>query len=121
MKMKTSELQGPALDWAVAQAWYGCEYDMSIPLFADGLIFQPSVLWQHGGPIIERERIDVTWSGTQWVAMWWADNSGMAKNPAQRFTHNRQKAGPTPLTAAMRAYVASKMGEEVNVPAELED
>jgi len=27
--------------------------------------------------------------------------------------------GPTPLTAAMRCFVASKLGEEVNIPQEL--
>jgi hypothetical protein len=110
--MKTNDLIGAELDRLVAIAFNPA------PEWGE---WKPSTNWSQGGPIIERERIDVTWSGTQWVAMWWADNSGMAKNPAQRFTHNRQKAGPTPLTAAMRAYVASKMGEEVNVPAELED
>ena len=113
--MKTSELTGADLDCAVAKCWYGNDYDLSIPLFDDGLTFAPSTNWAHGGPIIERERIDVTWSETQWVAMWWADNSGMANSPTQRFQHNRQKLGPTPLIAAMRAYVASKFGESVEV------
>lgn len=110
--MKTSELIGEELNRLVAIAFNPA------PEWGE---WKPSTNWAQGGPIIERERIDVTWSDNQWVAMWWADNSGMAKNSAQRFVHNRQKAGPTPLIAAMRAYVASKMGEEVDVPAELED
>lgn len=119
MKIKTSELTDRALDWAVAKCWYGDDYDLSIPLFDDGLIFAPSTNWAHGGPIIERECLEIRFSENQWVAIWWADNSGMAKNPTQRFQQNRQQTGQTPLIAAMRAYVASKMGEYVNIPEEL--
>ena len=114
--MKTCELTGAALDWAVAKC--------------DGLdYFEPAIGpmepeysadWAQGGPIIERERISVRYSDGQWIAEWWADNSGMTKNPGQRFTHNRFMAGPTPLIAAMRCYVASKCGESIQVPEGLE-
>jgi hypothetical protein len=43
----------------------------------------------------------------------------MVKNPAQRFKHNIQTDGPTPLIAAMRCYVASKLGDEIDIPEEL--
>jgi len=109
MKIKTADLIGPALDWAVAKVWYGPEYDMSIPLFDDGLIFQPSALWQHGGPIIEREQITVEYQGwggeDQWIGY---------------IRHDEEIAGPTPLIAAMRCFVASKLGEEIDIPEGLE-
>lgn len=123
--MKTCELTGAALDWAVAKAEYGEEYeDISLLDFVldpqYGMdAFEPSTNWSQGGPIIEREQISVRYSGGQWIAEWWADNSGMTKNPAQRFTHNRYMSGPTPLIAAMRCFVDSKCGESVNVPEEL--
>lgn len=123
--MKTSELTGHALNWAVAEA----EYKTAPP--SKGWVLEHhktgqqtwpyATAWEWGGPIMERERIGVYWSSGQWIAEWWPDNSGMARNPAQKFQHNRYTCGPTPLVAAMRAYVASKFGDEVDVPAELED
>lgn len=127
MKVKTSELTGAALDWAVAK----CEgllcfgYRTDGKRFAvedsDGNIegFMPSTDWAQGGPIIEREKIETRESDGKWIAMWWADNSGMAKKPAQRFEFNRMTKDKTPLIAAMRCFVASKLGDEVDVPEEL--
>jgi hypothetical protein len=111
-EMKTSELTGAALDWAVAK----CE---GIGLGPRGLVvyyyegepamWRPSTNWAQGGPIIEREkiRLDTTWNceDGHWSARmdtvggWWL--------------------GDTPLIAAMRCYVASKLGDDVDVPEEL--
>lgn len=111
MKINTQDLTGPALDWAVAIVFNpGHEWGE----------WKPSANWSQGGPIIEREQITLRHSeNNNWIAEWWADNSGMAKKPAQRFCHNRYKVGPTPLIAAMRCYVGSKLGDEVDVPDEL--
>lgn len=111
--MKTSELNGAALDWAVAK----CECGDDIAEIDDPHFY--SADWAIGGPIIEREHISVRRSDGQWVAEWWPDNSGMAKKPSQRFVHNRQMAGSTPLIAAMRCFVASRLGDEVDIPEEL--
>lgn len=112
--MKTSELTGTALDWAVAQCWYGEEYDMSIPLFSDGLLFAPSTNWSHGGPIIERETIGLEWGPRLREQEW------LAWTPAPEQTAGEAHAyGPTPLIAAMRCFVASKLGDEIEVPEEL--
>lgn len=105
--MRTSELTGAALDWAVAKCWYGDEYDMSIPLFDDGLIFAPSTNWSHGGPIIEREEIELVPKGMHWDA--YADED-----------FHVPYSGPTPLIAAMRCYVASKLGDTIDIPEELQ-
>ena len=108
--MKVSELSGFALDWAVAK----CEGLLCFGYRTDGERFavkngdsgigrfMPSTDWAQGGPIIERERIDVYgFDGEQWGA---EDN------------FRSRKYGDTPLIAAMRCYVASKLGEEITVP-----
>ena len=71
--------------------------------------------WAHGGPIIERERIEF------WTADSYQDEYGKftsiksAKHPASM----QHYKGPTPLIAAMRCYVASKLGDTVDIPEEL--
>jgi len=116
VKIKTSELQGVALDWAVAKAeGWGVEY------LDDGITkcllkkppgrYAPSTNWAQGGPIIEWEKIG--------VEPWGANRSWLAQtyNEAGRVT--QRQYGPTPLIAAMRCYVASKLGDEVEIPNEL--
>jgi hypothetical protein len=102
--MKTSELTGAALDWAVARCEGGVGDNQLI-----GAWYAPSTDWSQGGPIIEREKISTTCYG-QWLAALPVDTTGEA----------RGYYGPTPLIAAMRCYVASKMGDEVEVPDELQ-
>ena len=105
--MKTSELTGAALDWAVAK----CEKSERQPI-GHPAHFSPSTTWAHGGPIIERERINVCGiynDPTRWGAVQ-ADGRCM-----------RNALGPTALVAAMRCFVASRLGDEVEVPAELKD
>jgi hypothetical protein len=99
--MKTSELTGAALNWAVAKA-NGNFGDFGV----DG--FSPSTDWAQGGPIIEREGINIIQSGS-WFAEMDADHSGGVIHAE----------GDTPLIAAMRCYVASKLGDEVEIPEEL--
>jgi hypothetical protein len=131
--MKTSELAGVALDWAVAQAqgldyeivdgtvvtgakryeansandYYGCEFEE---------VYAPSIDWAQGGPIIERERIKLEFINERygWGARWstWVKVGENETIPTE--------GGPTPLIAAMRCYVASKLGDEVELPEELE-
>ena len=105
--MKTNELTGVALDWAVAK----CEG----LLHDDGTVsdyWQPSELWEQGGPIIEREGMDLRMNGPrEWCAsMWWDDENSVG---------DIRMDGPTPLIAAMRCYVASKLGDEIDLPKEL--
>lgn len=118
MRIKTSELNGTALDWAVAQCEgvriqepeRGQRYVYSC---AGGYPYHPSQgEWMVAGPIIEREEISlVRWSTTQWSAkVVPGEYSGPPKH---------HQYGPTLLIAAMRCYVASKLGDEVEVPDEL--
>jgi hypothetical protein len=125
--MKTSELNGDALDWAVAKC-EGYEIDSNGCAVKDGIAefnldcFNPSEVWAQGGPIIEREEIELkvlascidlkkhpTYkSGDAWEANLWPADVDLI-----------EYCGPTPLIAAMRCYVASKLGDEVEVPDEL--
>ena len=104
MKLKTSELQGAALDWTVAKCegndgvWFASD--------ADPVPFTPSTDWAQGGPIIEREQLNLSCLGNNKWEVW--PNYGMNDTTYCK--------GPTPLIAAMRCYVASKLGDEVEVP-----
>ena len=121
--MKTSELTGAALDWAVAK----CEELLlidggNLQIFNKqlrahpaklGTLYTPSTDWAQGGPIIERGKIDVFWQDHQhaWV--------GSMSRGTNKIGFRHLQYGHTPLIAAMRCYVASKLGDEVEVPDEL--
>lgn len=111
MKLKTSELTGAALDWAVAK----CEgyTGEALKERSDGIWYTPSTDWAQGGPIIERECIQVSCIGMTG----YTPNVWTARSPKP---HTKPYAkGPTPLIAAMRCYVASKLGDEIEIPEEL--
>jgi hypothetical protein len=114
MKINTSELTGAALNWAVEKIEFmrhSLESD-----FCGGVAYARgySIDWGQGGPIIERERMDIEcWDfhSMPWKAsMWWDDESSSG---------DIQMYGTTPLIAAMRCYVASKLGDEIEIPEEL--
>lgn len=148
MKIKTNELKGHALDWAVAKCNdfdtrnnYRCQVidaddiEHSFVCYAENDehaeeqaqdaypdsdvqeieylgMYNPSTEWAHGGPIIARERITLY------------PNDPV--EPKATITPNLNKPhyyfrqyGPTALIAAMRCFVASKLGDEVEIPEEL--
>jgi hypothetical protein len=121
MKVKTSELTGAALDWAVATCnGVECDednepiwFESDVP-YAPRCPYQPSKDWAQGGPIIEREKMQVRfvqecyWYFTTPTDTWLANYVGVG-----------EWLGPTPLIAAMRCYVASCLGQEVEIPEEL--
>ena len=111
MKMKTSELTGTALDWAVAKCegwpldiWFD---EDQLPMVRDDEVpeYKPSTDWSQGGPIIEREELSrlSCYNHNEWGCL----NGDIFCE------------GPTPLIAAMRCYVTSKLGDEIEVPEEL--
>jgi hypothetical protein len=116
IKLKTSELTGAALDWAVAKCegrkpscYTGIVRATAHPDFPDSPpIFGPelnySADWALAGPIIEREKICIWGDGD----LYWEAECGWA-----------WAKGSTPLIAAMRCYVTLKLGDEVEVPEEL--
>jgi hypothetical protein len=105
--MKTAELTGKALDWAVAKCEGVDEYILETAFYSAWCSgrFNFSSDWAQGGKIIERERIGLRDAGGDG---WAADDNIHATQYAE-----------TPLVAAMRCYVTSKLGDEVEVPVEL--
>jgi hypothetical protein len=102
MKIKTNELIGAALDWAVAI----CEHNVGWGPEGEDRDYY-STDWAQGGPIIECEKVAIDWSeDNDWCA-------SCEANPTRIFS------ATTPLIAAMRCYVASKLGDEIDVPEEL--
>ncbi len=117
MKIKTSELIGSALDWSVAKCEGSVNIDASgLPWLPDespneygeAVWFKPSTDWAQGGPIIEANFIDIQCFNSE---CW-------ASSMPPHFGHVYK--GITPLIAAMRCYVASKMGDEIEIPENLE-
>lgn len=113
LEVKTADLIGPALDWAVKQAIGAVDEPGHIVQFPDWHptpwmmgVYKPSTEWDHGGELIERYRID------------------LAAQPYSGWTATTDEcdswiAGDTPLIAACRAIVAAKLGDTVQIPEEL--
>ena len=130
--VETSELIGLALDWAAAE----CEgrkiefdYQYTEEIRFDGWWqlgpnhWQPlnsySTNWAQGGPIIEREKIKLFPNvGGTWSAQIRHEKNHplVAHKVPDGWTNS---AGLTPLIAAMRCYVASKLGDAIQIPKEL--
>jgi hypothetical protein len=116
--VQTKDLSGPALNWAAAKAEGHADLVFHpstgsvTRAMPNGmvLVFSYADSWMHAGPLIERERIDVI-SDPNGTAGW------MGRNYLQG--HEVRFFGPTPLVAAMRCYVACKLGQQVEVPDEL--
>jgi len=114
--VETSELIGPALDWAVAK----CEGHNIQAADLRYQQFQYSTDWAQGGPIIDNNPEMQLWP-------WGGEPDERAGElqcaclPVSFEGGHRQKTwfGKTKLIAAMRCYVASKLGNEVEIPEEL--
>ena len=106
MKTKTSELIDTQLDWAVSK----CEGYLCDPKHKDTLVSY-STDWAESGPIIENEGIHLTTkAGVHKQTGEWTAQLGWAGDITLH--------GQTPLIAAMRCYVASKLGSEIEIPEE---
>lgn len=125
VKIKTSELTGAALDRAVSVA-QGYDYDIVDGQVVTGMsvlitsgdfagchtdeVFSPSTNWAQGGPIKSANRISTEIKHDGW---WVACIYDL--NDDRTFIHLDHDE----LVAAMRCYVASKLGDEVEIPGEL--
>lgn len=136
VKIKVSTLSGTALNWAVA---YCLEPDNT----KSQIINNPCLVshnkynedWELSGPIIEREGISIIRAASKtehpgyFINYWVADIGRQVRDesvaPYGRYwgaefsISNNYYVGSTPLVAAMRCYVASKLGGEVEIPSEL--
>ncbi len=129
IEVKTSELIGKALDWAVAEV-EGVKTIMMSPrngepkqpfaLFGslaltvggyDQSSYAPSTCWHCGGPLIEKHRIMFDLFERHYPSQWTASSRGDGWFCSSK--------GGTHLIAACRAIVAARLGDTVSVPAEL--
>ena len=133
VEVKTAELAGPALDWAVAKA---CRYECGrLPRIGntlgcnlpDGLQYvigrlccasiaeelnarfsRPSTDWAQGGPLIDKYNI------------WLSGPIGDRKEWSAAINLSADEMrGETALIAICRTIVAAKLGDVVQVPVEL--
>jgi len=120
MKTSTNTLTGLALNYAVARAE---GLDVYVPAFAERPWLQyrdchgqshhcPDYCgdWSAAGPIIEREQITIGADGGGWCA---------GKPWDEEWMSAFVERGASPLVAAMRTYVISKLGDIVDIPEEL--
>lgn len=95
-------LVGKALDYAVAKANKGVLHS------GDEYIHNYSSSWSFSGPIIEREKICLEVSianPDRWIA--------------EQHIDDFDAEGDTPIMAALRCFVVSKLGATVQVPKHL--
>lgn len=107
--MKTAELTGAALDWAVQQC-EGKRKDIDFVWWTDDH-YSPSADWAQGGPIIKRKTITLIY--------WRNEQTWEASCPVNRSAISAHMKDTDPLIAAMRCYVASEYGYEIEIPEEL--
>lgn len=126
MKHQVAELAGNTLDAAVAKA----EGDTLMPMelmpsrqlvlwssTRNAPVHQYSTRWELAGPIIDRERIATAFLFGEWHGFTSSDGGpyDCASSLIEATDSDAQGAGPTLLVAAMRAYVASKFGDGVEL------
>ncbi|SIR65520.1 Protein of unknown function [Aeromonas sp. RU39B] len=103
VEVKTADLTGPALDWAVAQVEGVACTPHTIKRF-----YRPSTDWSQGGPL--RDKYDVGIEPSV------PDGRPYAYVPGRDLDGSR---GETALIAICRAIVAAKLGDVVQVPTAL--
>ena len=128
-RVKVAKATGHTLDWMVAKAEYT---DRRVELSPYGGVYfehspgsgdsynmgwtyaRFSTDWSQGGPIIDRKFIALNILRAHEPSKRWMASPNGGDN-----TPSIPQYGPTALTAAMRCFVASKLGDEVDVPEEL--
>lgn len=72
--------------------------------------YHPSREWHQGGPIIEREAIAI-------AQAWHEPSRWVAGQYAVEQSRHAGAEGPTPLVAAMRAFLRERVGGTLELPA----
>ena len=122
MKIKAQDLSGEALNYAATLADKGNAH--LIRDYAGALhtyyrheqhgitVYTNHLNWSDAGPIIERERIELKIPEAKEFGQWMA----LITDASGDYIH---RSGPTPLIAAMRCFIQSRLGDEVEIPEEL--
>lgn len=124
IEVKTADLAGEALAWAVAKA-EGLDVRVAKPhygaptrvfaLYRGEAIercdrFNPHESWALGGPLVEKYKLDLGAPMETKLGPW---------NANTEWGHPLGMKGETPLIASCRAIVAARLGNPVQVPKEL--
>lgn len=117
--IKVSEATNTQLDWLVARC-EGLEPFLNTPhdgnAYTHGgrkFLQRYSALWGQGGPIIERIK---GFTCKQWLE---ANAAGKYQFQINNYDGDWVAFGPTLLIAGLRCYVASRLGDTVEIPEEL--
>jgi len=105
-------LEKPTLVWGETIGIHYVSHQIVIPSLPAPTCFSPYTNWAMCGPIIERENISLVREGDA------TEYAASVYNHTLKDWHLFQYHDK-PLIAAMRCYVASKLGEEVEIPDEL--
>lgn len=117
MKVKTSKLGGNALDFLATQLAYD-----NGAIYEDGFVYvktldgnrgprsSPSTDWAQGGPLIDNFK-------PQFIQSFSEGRVTVQKIDGEGYSFVQH--GPTTLVAVCRCFVASRLGDEVEVPEEL--
>src|ERR1700757_765990 len=107
--MRVAELDGVLLDYWVAKAE---GFRESFAQFKSSPVPYSSN-WTYGAPIIEREKMSTVKFGDQWGAFIPGGRADTSSDRIKGAGDYADGLGASALIAAMRAYVASKFGDEV--------
>lgn len=138
-QIKVSEATPIQLDWLVAKCngtiAMRCgagpsAYLAYIPKRSTYKRWEPTRNWKQGGPLIEREKISLefmdnfeTWSASIVREDGQDRESYSDDQDRESYTVEQESFvgyGPTPLIAAMRCYCCAKLGDEIEIPQELQ-
>lgn len=125
-------LTGLALTWASAAAEFGLDTEgkvwgesrhfrgISVPS-RKNFLWSPGYDWEQGGPIIQREGIELLVNVTETEAAGFVDTSSdwVAIPRSDRCKQEHRCHAPTPLVAAMRSFISLRLGPKVKVPVEI--
>ena len=133
MKIKVSEATPTQLDWLVAETlgvttYVGWNHTNTGPcLYSDEPsgpeAWSPSTDWSKGGPIIEREKIELIplWLGSSFEGYAASHKLSIKYDDAGEFIYGSdcKQYSLSPLISAMRCYAISKLGSEAEIPKSL--
>lgn len=124
IEVKTADLVGEALGWAVGKA-EGLNLELVPPQYGNSWRvfaryrgqaiehikrYNPWEDWALGGPLIEKYKLDLGAPMEMKLGPW---------NANTEWGHPSGQKGGTALVASCRAVVAAKLGDTVQVPKEL--
>jgi hypothetical protein len=120
MKIKVSEATTLQIDWLVTSIEAPDALRFGVKDWRDQrrcavdsmrcFLYRWGSNWSQGGPIIDREKIDLSHIRHGDLSVTWDASADSWEN---------EESGDTPLIAAMRCFIASKLGDEVEVPDDL--